>query len=275
MVVLPKQESFEAAKLLGYGADTPCHSGDLAADNGPMEQRLKLHIVSGDSRLRAEQSRLAFSMGHHAEVYSDLAELLASGPQEGVIIACESVLISGVDRLLERLSEAGIWLPVIAASHSPNVDEIVQAIRAGALDYLRLPITQEEFTRMASHVLANAGRHTGVRRRLVEARQRIGALSKREREVLDWLSEGSSNKAIARELEISPRTVEIHRANMMDKLGASHAAEAVRLRLEAKFEEDSAPESVTKSVAASVQRSEMPSAIMQEDSMLRVQRSGG
>jgi DNA-binding CsgD family transcriptional regulator len=58
----------------------------------------------------------------------------------------------------------------------------------------------------------------------------------REREVLDWLAEGSSNKAIARELDISPRTVEIHRANMMTKLGARHAAEAVRLKLEAKLE---------------------------------------
>ena len=55
--------------------------------------------------------------------------------------------------------------------------------------------------------------------------------------MLDWLSEGCSNKAIARNLEISPRTVEIHRANMMDKLGANHAAEAVRLRIEASYRE--------------------------------------
>ena len=66
-----------------------------------------------------------------------------------------------------------------------------------------------------------------------QQRSRIDALSVREREVLDWLAMGSSNKAIARELEISPRTVEIHRANMMTKLGANHAAEAVRLKLEA------------------------------------------
>ncbi|MBL0922469.1 MAG: response regulator transcription factor, partial [Phycisphaerales bacterium] len=64
----------------------------------------------------------------------------------------------------------------------------------------------------------------------------LAALTPREREVLDWLAEGSSNKAIARELDISPRTVEIHRANMMTKLGARHAAEAVRLKLEAKLE---------------------------------------
>lgn len=198
-----------------------------------MEQRLKLHITGGDSRLRAEQSRLAFEMGHHAEVYSDLAELIDTAPREGVIIACQNVLVGGVDRLLERLGEAGIWLSVIAASNDPDVDDVVQAIRAGALDYLRLPLTREEFVRMAAHVVADGGRQADSRRRLIEARQRIGMLSRREREVLDWLSEGCSNKAIARALDISPRTVEIHRANMMDKLGATHAADAVRLRMEA------------------------------------------
>ena len=177
-------------------------------------------------------------MGHHAEVYPDLAELIDMAPREGVIIACENVLVGGMDRLLDRLGDAGIWLPVIAASHAPDVDDVVQAIRAGALDYLRLPLTREEFARMAAHVSADAGRHADSRRRLVDARQRIGLLSRREREVLDWLSAGCSNKAIARALDISPRTVEIHRANMMEKLGATHAAEAVRLRLEARFAEN-------------------------------------
>ncbi len=206
-----------------------------------MEQKLKLHFVGGDSRLRAEQSRLAFSIGHHAEVYSELNELLERPPQAGVIIACEEVLAPGMDHLLDDLSEAGIWLPVVAASHEPEVDDVVRAIQAGALDYLKLPLTEGGFARMASHMIADAARHSEARKRLVEARARISKLSKREREVLDWLSEGSSNKTIARALDISPRTVEIHRANMMDKLGASHAAEAVRLRFEAAYEDSVKP----------------------------------
>jgi len=202
-----------------------------------MEDRLILHIVGGDSRSRAEQSRLAFALGHHAEVYADIAEIFDRPPREGVIVACEETFDLGVERLIDRLGEAGIWLPVVVAAMNPDVDDVVRAIRGGALDFMRLPLDAQEFTRVAQQLLADAGRHSEARRRLVEARQRISALSRREREVLDWLSQGLSNKAIARALEISPRTVEIHRANMMDKLGATHAAEAVRLRLEADYEE--------------------------------------
>ncbi|VVT11660.1 response regulator transcription factor [Erythrobacter sp. EC-HK427] len=198
-----------------------------------MEKRITIHIVGGDSRSRAAQSRLVLSMGHHAEVYSDLVELLDRPPQDGLVIASDDVVEDGIAALLEELADHGIWIPLVAASEDPGVDEVVQAIQAGALDFVALPLTEGELRRMVAHYHSDAGRHAEARRRLIDARRRIGVLSKREREVLDWLSEGCSNKAIARELDISPRTVEIHRANMMEKLGASHAAEAVRMRLEA------------------------------------------
>ncbi len=197
-----------------------------------MSTRFILHFVGGDSRQRAEQSRLAFSLGHHAEIHADIDELLDRPPQAGVIVANEDVVALGITETLERLGEAGIWLPLVAAGVSPDVDEVVQAIREGALDYLRLPLTRHDLRRVAASFHSDGGRHAEARRRLVQARRRIGALSNREREVLDWLAEGNSNKAIARVLDISPRTVEIHRANMMGKLGAQHMAEAVRLRVE-------------------------------------------
>lgn len=202
-----------------------------------MEQRITIHIVGGNSRSRAEQSRLILAMGHHAEVYSDLVELVDRPPRSGVIIASDDVLAGGISVLLDDLADAGIWIPLIAARSDPQVEEVVQAIQAGALDFLQLPLSAGELRRVITHVHSDAGRHAEARRRLIEARRRIGTLSRREREVLDWLSEGCSNKAIARNLEISPRTVEIHRANMMDKLGANHAAEAVRLRIEASLRE--------------------------------------
>ncbi len=198
-----------------------------------MEQRITMHIVGGDSRSRATQSRMVLAMGHHAEVYSDLVELLDRPPQEGVIIASDNVVEHGIAALLEVFADNGVWIPLVAACEEPGLEEVVQAIQSGALDFLTLPLTEGELRRMVAHYHSDAGRHAEARRRLIDARRRIAVLSRREREVLDWLSEGCSNKAIARELDISPRTVEIHRANMMDKLGASHAADAVRMRLEA------------------------------------------
>lgn len=201
-----------------------------------MEHRLILHIVDGDSRSRAEQARTAFALGHHAEVYSDLTELLDRLPRSGIILLRQRALDRSLDDLFERLGEHGVWLPVIMCSEEPQIDRVVNAIRNGALDYLQLPLETGRLARSLARVAAEADSQGRARLRTASARRRVTALSKREREVLELLSLGSSNKLIARELEISPRTVEIHRANMMNKLRANHAAEAVRLWLQSGLE---------------------------------------
>ncbi len=201
-----------------------------------MSRKASLHFIDSSSRQRAELARVGFSLGHHSEVYGDLSELSVHPPREGIIIARDMPEEGGVAVCLERLSRLGIWLPLIAVDTQPRPTRIVDAIKAGALDYLSLPLDPERFGRCLTRIAKEAEVFGAARRRMIEARDRISSLSAREREVLEWLAEGSSNKVIARELEISPRTVEIHRANMMSKLGARHAAEAVRLKLEAKLE---------------------------------------
>lgn len=201
-----------------------------------MSRKASLHFIDSSSRTRAELARVGFSLGHHAEVYGDLSELSVHPPREGIIVARDTAEEGGVAMILERLSRLGIWLPLIAVDTQPRPGRIVEAIKAGALDYLSLPLDPERFDRCLTRIAKEAEVFGAARRRMIEARDRIASLSAREREVLDWLAEGSSNKVIARELDISPRTVEIHRANMMSKLGARHAAEAVRLKLEAKLE---------------------------------------
>lgn len=201
-----------------------------------MEDRLVIHIVDGDSRSRAEQARIVLALGHHAEVYSDVDELLDRLPESGVILARQHAVGDDVEHLFERLGEESIWMPVILAAADPSAEQIVAAIKSGALDYLHLPIEGGRLARSLSRVVDEAAAHGRARHRLMDARRRVEALSKREREVLEWLALGCSNKVIARELGISPRTVEIHRANMMDKLGARHAAEAIRVWLQTGLE---------------------------------------
>ena len=201
-----------------------------------MSRKASLHFVDSSSRQRAELARIGFSLGHHSEVYGDLSELSLHPPREGIIIARDAVEDGGVSIILDRLSRLGVWLPLIAFDAQPRPGRIVDAIKAGALDYLSLPLDPDRFARCLGRIEKEAEMFGQARRRMIEARARISSLSTREREVLDWLTQGSSNKVIARELDISPRTVEIHRANMMTKLGARHAAEAVRLKIEAKLE---------------------------------------
>ncbi|WP_394728543.1 response regulator transcription factor [Altererythrobacter sp. GH1-8] len=195
-----------------------------------------LHFIDSSTRNRAELARIGFDLGHHAEVYGDLSELAVHPPRDGIIIARDDPEQGGIKSCVDRLSALGIWLPLIAADHSPQPRRIVDAIKAGALDYLELPLDPERVERCLNRISSEAADFSETRRRMIEARNRISNLSSREREVLEWLVEGSSNKVIARQLRISPRTVEIHRANMMNKLGARHAAEAVRLRIEAQID---------------------------------------
>ena len=198
-----------------------------------MEQQTTLHIVGGSSRSRAEQAHLCFELGHHCEVYSDAAELMHRPPESGVVLARDDSADGGAGRVLRALAVEGVWLPVVATSREPRPGCVVEAIKAGALDYIGLPLRPERLAQALERISHEADAYAQARRKMVEARSRIAALSPREREVLDWLTEGCSNKVIARELHISPRTVEIHRANMMSKLGADHPSQAVRLKIEA------------------------------------------
>lgn len=201
-----------------------------------MGHKLFVHFIEADMRMRADLARTTFGLGHHAEVYADISELCEHPPQHGVIVVRDDEEAGGIATTLDQLERCGVWLPVVAMDAAPHTAKVVAAIKAGALDYLALPLEPHRLNSMLERIGDEARDHAEVRRRMIEARERIDNLSTREREVLDLLAVGSSNKAIARDLDISPRTVEIHRANMMTKLGASHAAEAVRLRIEARLD---------------------------------------
>lgn len=201
-----------------------------------MHRKQTLHFIDPNSRARAELSRLGFELGHHCEVYGGPAELAEVPPRSGIIVARDSVSSGGIPQLIEELGRHSVWLPLVAISDEPRTERVVAAVKAGALDYLRFPLDGHALNQCLARIADEAESFSDARRRLIEARARIASLSNRERQVLEWLARGSSNKTIAHELDISPRTVEIHRANMMSKLGAQHPADAVRIHIEASLD---------------------------------------
>lgn len=198
-----------------------------------MSARLAVHVLDDDHARRAQIARCALALGHHAEVYANPAELAAHAPRDGVVVALEDAVQGGVSGLMGLLNREGRWLAVIATSHSPSIDKAVSAIKQGALDYLPLPLDPQRLAQAIDAVAAEAGAMRAERSRQVSARARLEALSAREREVVALMSRALTNKEIARELGISPRTVEIHRTNALTKLGVGHSIAAVTMYLEA------------------------------------------
>lgn len=195
--------------------------------------RTTIHIVDRDTARRARMAALVFAAGHHAEVYADDRELLAYAPKGGLVLAYDDPAQGAVVGLMKRMTQQGSWLPVVAMSEEPVISSVVETIKAGAIDYLACPRDCAALVLAIDAASKDATSLIAMRSRAAEARQRIGRLSVREREVLECVSEGCSNKEIARRLDISPRTVEIHRMKMMGKLGIRRSSEAVRLRIEA------------------------------------------
>jgi two-component system response regulator FixJ len=195
----------------------------------PIQHRF--YIVDGNDSRRAGLTRQLLNHGLHAEPYSDLAELEQRFPHDGVILVfddCETL-----KPLLKRCFEAESWIPIIAYSEQPNPRRVVEAMTHGASDYVELPLDVPELIDRIGLLRAHGERQFELMRRGAMAERRLSELSPRELEVLERLTEGNTSKVIGRELNISHRTVEIHRAHILEKVGANNFGEAVRLAIEA------------------------------------------
>ena len=138
--------------------------------------------------------------------------------------------VSGID-LLKRLRELAISLPVIVITGHGDVPLAVEAMKLGAVDFLEKPFDDDALLAAVHSALAIEGDHSKRNAELTQLNEKLTALSQRERQVLEGLVKGHPNKTIAYDLGISPRTVEIYRANVMTKMRAGSLSELVRMAL--------------------------------------------
>jgi len=201
------------------------------------EERV-VHLVDDDASVRRSVGFMLKTSGHQVQTYESGAELLKNGSQlaQGCILL--DIRMPGMDGLQvqQALQEKGVRLPVIIMTGHGDVGLAVKAMKAGALDFIEKPFEKialfssldEGFRRLSQQEV------TGERRK--DAEVKLQALTARERDVLGGLAQGLPNKTIAYDLGISPRTVEIHRANLMSKLNVRRLSEALRIAFAAKGE---------------------------------------
>lgn len=192
-----------------------------------------VHVVDDDSAIRDSLAFLLDTAGLVSRTYESAAALLAHAGNlaPGCIVTDVRMPDMNGLEMVRRLTEIGVRHPVIVMTGHADVPLAIEAVRAGVKDFIEKPFDDEALlssirTALADH--AGAAEHDG---QVTEVRDRLASLSTRERQVLDGLVAGRANKVIAYDLEISPRTVEVYRANVMTKMQARSLSELVRMTI--------------------------------------------
>jgi FixJ family two-component response regulator len=193
-------------------------------------------VVDDDSGVRNAMRSLLKSVGLDSQLFASAQEFLAAWQpaQHGcLVLDIRMPGMSGLE-LQQQLNLRGAVIPVIFMTGHGDVPMAVEAMQHGAFDFLQKPFRDQDLLDRIQRALAKdaelrtaLGEHNRIR-------SHLESLTAREREVLDLMTQGKQNKAIAQDLGVSPRTVEIHRARVMEKMNAQSVAELVRMMLDLK-----------------------------------------
>lgn len=190
-------------------------------------------VIDDDEAVRDALSVHLDLAGLTARTFASAADFLAAiGPEHGgcAVIDIRMPEMDGLS-LQQEMIRRGLTLPVIIITGHGDVPAAVTAFRAGAVDFLQKPFDEDQLIERVREAMERDARD---RRRLLEAadiRRRYDLLSPREREVMDLIAQGHANKVIAIRLDIGVRTVETHRAKVLEKMGVKSASELARMRV--------------------------------------------
>jgi two-component system, LuxR family, response regulator FixJ len=197
------------------------------------KQGATIYVVDDDDGMRRALTLLLSTVGFNTQSYAKPSEFLANlKPEEPgcLVLDIRMPEMSGLE-LQQQLNRSGCMLPVIFITGHGDVPMAVQAMKAGAFEFIQKPFRDQDLLDQINHALRHDAESRQNLARRTEVQRRIETLTPRERQVMDLVVEGGANKVIAIDLGLSERTVEIHRAKVMEKMGARSVAHLVKLHM--------------------------------------------
>jgi two-component system, LuxR family, response regulator FixJ len=198
-----------------------------------MQSDALVHVIDDDEAVRDSLAFLLRSARIAVKTYESAAAFLSIHPpiETGCVITdVRMPEITGID-LLQRLRERGIGVPVIVITGHGDVPLAVEAMKLGAADFFEKPFDDDALVAAVRSALSHLEDNSKRDAEQADINAKLATLSNREREVLEGLVSGHPNKVIAYDLGISPRTVEVYRANVMTKMNAASLSDLVRMAL--------------------------------------------
>jgi FixJ family two-component response regulator len=191
-----------------------------------------VHVVDDDASFRTAIERCLKKAGYEVATYPSAQHLLDRLPSESepgcILLDVRIPALSGPE-LQGRLSELGSTLPIIFLTGYPDISTTVQAIKAGASDFLTKPVSSDELLKAIERAIAHHEVTRGLKSKLDMVRARIATLTPRELQVFELVIRGNSNKHVARALGCTERTIKAHRHKVMKKMQVQSVVELVSL----------------------------------------------
>lgn len=196
-------------------------------------EKSTVYIVDDDQAIRRAMELLMRSVGLDYEIFHSGDDFLASHSDDRAGCLVLDIRMPGLGglELQDRLNELGSTLPIIFITGHGDVPMAVEAMQKGAVDFIQKPFRDQELLDRIGAALKTDQERRSEREERSAVQSRVEKLTNREREVMDLVVTGKPNKVIAYDLGVSQRTVEIHRARVMEKMEARSLAELVRMQM--------------------------------------------
>jgi len=207
----------------------------MAKNGSAQSGEFVVYVIDDDEGMRRALNVLLSTVGYKTATYGNPHDFLAQFKRAAAGCLVLDIRMPGMSglELQQQLNRIGCMLPVIFITGHGDVPMAVQAMKEGAFEFIQKPFRDQDLLDCINHALQQDAENRTTLARRAEVLRRLESLTPRERQVMAMVVEGAANKVIAIDLSLSERTVEIHRAKVMEKMGARSVAHLVKLQLSA------------------------------------------